>query len=165
MINLVDVYYDLKIGIKNLWRWFPVIWKDRDHDHYFLFKLIKVKLEFMSNSQESRQLHEDCDNVIKWMRICTKLIQKIQDGNYGVEYQEYINYGDGIFNILYEDLDLYFDKYKGEFKSVTQEYPHLDLNKTGDRMFIALLIGDKLEQKCQRLLFDILNWKIKHFWD
>lgn len=33
-------------GVKNLWRWFPVIWKDRDYDHVFTYDVLIKKLEF-----------------------------------------------------------------------------------------------------------------------
>ena len=32
-------------GVKNLWKWFPVIWKDRDYDSYYIYELIRVKLQ------------------------------------------------------------------------------------------------------------------------
>lgn len=34
-------------GLENLWRWFPVIWNDRDWDHHFLLKILETKLDHM----------------------------------------------------------------------------------------------------------------------
>ena len=31
-------------GIKNLWAWFPIIWKDRDWDGWFIYQIIEFKL-------------------------------------------------------------------------------------------------------------------------
>jgi hypothetical protein len=40
-------YYhkDFVRGIKNLFRWLPTIWKDRDWDSYYIYEIIRVKLE------------------------------------------------------------------------------------------------------------------------
>ena len=37
-------------GVKNLWKWFPVIWKDRDWDDHYIFEVLKFKLN-TSNDQ------------------------------------------------------------------------------------------------------------------
>lgn len=31
--------------VKNLWRWFPVIWKDQDYDNHFIVEILIKKLE------------------------------------------------------------------------------------------------------------------------
>jgi len=40
-------YYhkDIINGVKNLYKWFPIVWKDRDHDHYFIYETLRFKLE------------------------------------------------------------------------------------------------------------------------
>lgn len=37
-------------GIKNVVRWFPIIWRDRDFDWSFLVRIVVAKLEFMAGS-------------------------------------------------------------------------------------------------------------------
>jgi len=43
-INIFDkIKYavrDLKASLKNLYRWFPLIWKDRDWDDYYIWVLL-----------------------------------------------------------------------------------------------------------------------------
>ena len=43
------LHRDIAKGIKNLWKWFPVIWKDRDWDNYFIFEALKFKLKNTAN--------------------------------------------------------------------------------------------------------------------
>jgi hypothetical protein len=31
--------------IKNVWRWLPIIWKDKDYDHHFISEILIKKLE------------------------------------------------------------------------------------------------------------------------
>jgi len=49
MVNFRIIKYNMRSfirGIKNLWRWFPVIWEDRDYDHVFTYDILIKKLEF-----------------------------------------------------------------------------------------------------------------------
>ena len=39
---------DLYQGIKNLVRWFPIIWRDRDWDDHYIFEVLKFKLKNQS---------------------------------------------------------------------------------------------------------------------
>lgn len=36
---------DVAYGFKNLWKWFPIIWKDRDWDDHFIFEVLKFKIK------------------------------------------------------------------------------------------------------------------------
>ncbi|MDD3123205.1 MAG: hypothetical protein PHC62_06830 [Candidatus Izemoplasmatales bacterium] len=42
-----DGFNSLKYGIKNILFWFPVIWKDRQFDHGYLYTILGKKLELM----------------------------------------------------------------------------------------------------------------------
>ena len=33
-------------GIKNLFKWFPIVWKDRDWDDHFIFEIIHYQQFF-----------------------------------------------------------------------------------------------------------------------
>ena len=46
-------YYhkDFTRGVKNLWRWFPVIWKVRDYDGHYIFEMIRVKLQHQAKKR------------------------------------------------------------------------------------------------------------------
>ena len=58
------IYYrwsNLKNGIRNLIKWWPVIWRDRDWDHSYLSRLIEFKLVSMYvflNSDRAVGVHE-----------------------------------------------------------------------------------------------------------
>lgn len=44
---ILDLLNNLKYGIKNIYVWFPVIWKDRQFDHGYLYTVLGKKLELM----------------------------------------------------------------------------------------------------------------------
>lgn len=49
--NKIDVsgkYNETKYGVRNLIKWLPIIWKDRDWDEYFLLRMMEKKFKNMS---------------------------------------------------------------------------------------------------------------------
>ena len=44
--------------IRNLIRWIPIIWKDRDWDFYFTYEILKKKLEFQAEFTRKYGHHE-----------------------------------------------------------------------------------------------------------
>jgi hypothetical protein len=49
--------YCIKRGLKNLYRWFPVVWLDRDFDHCYLQIVMEKKLQFMEEFFRSGDTH------------------------------------------------------------------------------------------------------------
>ena len=78
-----------KTGIKNLWKWFPVIWKDRDWDHHYIFEILKFKLENQAKHLHEFGYHESAQRDAELMMTCVRLIEKIQNEDY---YEEMYNY-------------------------------------------------------------------------
>ena len=68
----------IKYGVKNLYKWFWIIWKDRDWDYYYIFQVLKFKLEKQANRLGGRDA--------ELMMTCVRLINKLQNEEY---YQEY----------------------------------------------------------------------------
>ena len=68
----------IKYGVKNLYKWFWIIWKDRDWDYYYIFQVLKFKLEKQANHLGGRDA--------ELMMTCVRLINKLQNEEY---YQEY----------------------------------------------------------------------------
>jgi len=65
-------------GLKNLKFWLSIIWKDRDFDHYYFFKILSAKLSrmedcirngiFVSSEETANKLliaKECCERLIK----------------------------------------------------------------------------------------------------
>jgi hypothetical protein len=70
----------IKYGVKNLYNWFWIIWKDRDWDHYYIFQVLKFKLEKQAKHLGGR----DAELMI----TCVRLINKLQNEEY---YDELYN--------------------------------------------------------------------------
>ena len=74
------VHKTIWIGIKNLWKWFPIIWKDRDWDYYYIFQVLKFKLEKQAKHLGGRDA--------ELMMTCVRLINKLQNEEYYEEYYD-----------------------------------------------------------------------------
>ena len=68
--------------VYNLYRWFPIIWKDRDWDHYYILEILKHKLIFMSKNIRENGNHVSAEYDANKMMLCVRLIDKIQNERY-----------------------------------------------------------------------------------
>ena len=78
--DVKHVHKTVWTGIKNLWKWFPIIWKDRDWDYYYIFQVLKFKLEKQAKHLGGRDA--------ELMMTCVRLINKLQNEEYYEEYYD-----------------------------------------------------------------------------
>jgi hypothetical protein len=69
-------------GVKNLYKWFWVIWKDRNWDNHYIFEILKFKLEKQANYMSKGNWHESSKRDAELMMVCVRLINKIQNESY-----------------------------------------------------------------------------------
>lgn len=71
------------LGIKKLISWIPIIWKDRDWDHFFIYEILKQKL-----IQQSKHLGQYNERDVERINLCISLINKVQNEYYIDQYLE-----------------------------------------------------------------------------
>lgn len=69
-------------GVKNLIRWFPTIWNDRDFDYYYTIEVLKKKLLFQAEAMKKHSLHENASVSIEQLRTCAVLLHVVQNESY-----------------------------------------------------------------------------------
>ena len=69
-------------GIVNLIIWFPVIWKDRNWDQYYFYKIMKAKLEKMEKLQRLHGISTDSEQCAREIKLSINLLNRILDCNY-----------------------------------------------------------------------------------
>jgi len=167
-------------GVKNLWRWFPTIWKDRDWDDQFIFEIIRVKVQNQSKYIGERDFHVSAKRDAEIMRTVAKLIKLQQDDFYGMEYMDYHDTKiDFIptdetkkwFSMedtqLSENFDDYFKKYPRQYKRVMSG----EINRFNrpieekDKKLIAMEIAHENHERCRNLIFKIMNNHVERWWD
>lgn len=154
--------------IYNLYRWFPIIWKDQDWDDHYIWEILKFKLANQADYISKRDRHTRSQHDAKMMRLCIKLINKVQTEYY---HEEHINYEKTRFEFkpsdhcegckeleiitIEDNLDEYFKKYPLISKKIE--------NKS--RRGKAINIGYINHKRAKKLLFNILENNIERWWD
>ena len=175
-------YYhkDFIEGVKNLWKWFPTIWRDRDWDHGFIYEVIKVKLKHQADYIGSHDRHTRAKRDAELMLLCTRLIQRCQDEHYDMEYMDYHESNYNWVDVddkpdlkkleieqLSENFDEYFKKYPLQYKRVmsgeVSRFSRPIEEKTKE--VIAMEIAHENQDRCRKLLFKIMERRIEGWWD
>jgi hypothetical protein len=171
----------LKYGIKNLWYWFPVIWKDRNWDQHFIYEVLKHKLKAQSNYIGIQDRHTRAQQDARNMRICVKLIEKIQDDFYQLEYADYAKdkhwfepckdkegYSEWKSENVWEKYNDYFKKYPLVYKRVINGERIFEFDNVVDiksKQKIAMNIAHINHDRAHKLLFNIIQQNIEGWWD
>lgn len=167
-------------GIKNLWRWFPTIWKDRDWDHSYVYEIIRVKLEHQAKSIGNRDRHTTAKRDSDRMRLVAKLIKLQQDDFY---HMEYMDYHDTKYDfvptdeteqwytmedtLISERFDEYFAKYPRQYQQILAQEMMSDtpMLHPDQKKYIAMAIAHTNMQRCRKLIFKIMESEIEKWWD
>jgi hypothetical protein len=169
-------YYPRNIvrGVKNLIKWGPVIWKDRDWDDSFFFEIIKFKISKMSESHGKRMPYVGSERNVEIMNTIVRLIDKFQTEYYLHEYFDYIDnehtfvkieeteFFEVKTKILRDDLDEYFSKYPLlKKRAVNHEY----YKKSPSSENLAISMGFVQHERAKRLIFELLNRNVEKWWE
>lgn len=79
LLNIKYKFNSIVTGLKNLWKWRRAIYLDRDWDHWFIYQILKTKLEFQANSIEKNGIHENSVRDVAEMREVIRLIDIVQN--------------------------------------------------------------------------------------
>jgi len=165
-------YYhrDFINGIKNIWNWFPTIWKDRDWDSHFIYEVLIHKLEKQATYIYKCGNHVSAKRDAEKMFLCARLARIQQEELYMDEYYdtheiefEFIPTDETEqwftmeSEILNEDFDTYFTKYQRQYRLMDKT----DL----DKQEIARNIACNNQERSRKLLFKIMEENIERWWN
>ena len=164
-------------GVKNLIKWFPVIWRNRDWDHTFIYDILMFKLEQQAKYIGGKDRHMSAKRDAEIMLLCTKLIDLSSNEFYDMEYMDYneseYNWLDVLDRPDLKELDIvetsetyseYFAKYPNMYRRVmNMESPVFELN--GSNQVIAMNIAYYNNERCHELLFKLMERNIRRWWD
>lgn len=176
-IEIRYLFRQLTHRIKNMWKWFPIIWNDRDWDDTFIFEILKFKLKNTAEHLDQTKWFVGYEHEVARIRLVNKLIERVQEEWYGMEYMDYEKTtfefvptdskdknGDSYYEmkseIIEDRLDKYFKKYPLIYKQVVSE-----LGGTENRRRIAIHMGAKNHKRVKRLLFNVLDTHIERWWN
>lgn len=80
--KIEDFFRSIRQGIPNLIKWAPVIWRDKDWDQYFLYVILKFKLEQMEKLHLEYGHTLNAEKYAGEMRTCILLLDRIIKDDY-----------------------------------------------------------------------------------
>ena len=165
-------YYhkDLINGIKNLWNWFPVIWKDRDYDHHHIYEILIHKLEKQAKYISEKNITSDSKRNAEKMLLCARLVRIQQEDLYGFEYLDYLD-EDTKFVPTDETEKWYMiesvttrDELIDYFYKYRRQHKLLMYKGNKDNKYTAMRIARNNQERSRKLLFKIMEENIEKWW-
>lgn len=162
-------------GIKNIIRWVPTIYRDRDWDDYFITKMLQKKIEHQREYliYHNRHMGLEVDN--RDMTLVLNLIERKHEEYYALEKHDYHEQdmiltpvegktylSELTFKTTWENLDAYLAKYPGSVRRVLKKYPDLDPN---DKEKLSFYVGMYNQEKNDRLFWRIMAERSAGWWD
>ena len=159
-------------GIKNIFRWIPTLYKDKDWDEWYILTILQKKIEFQRKEIIYANRHIDVDRDNRDMTIVLNLIERVKDEFYNTEYLDYEeskfrfepvegkeNLSTLEVDVLSESYDEFLKKYPSSVRKVLKQRP--DLNKKD----LCFYVAKHNQEKAHNLFFKILKERMRWWWD
>jgi hypothetical protein len=141
----------LSIGIKNIIAYSKVIYNDRDFDDFYLFILLKFKIDRMIEHCSKYSYMERKDSDIIRMKRASNLLGAIVDTKYEDEFFNYLDQNRNIdYSKYVEDNKLRAKRLGISAKEYTMEH-------------WVIISNDKMKQ-CRRLAFETISNHSQNWW-
>jgi hypothetical protein len=149
--------------ILNLKKWLPIIWNKYDWDYSYSLNVFKRALLDQAEFMESdRAYNATAKDDAKRIRTIVKLMDKVYDDEYGMEYFDQLKekYGDDALDFVWEETD---DDEMVSFKFKYQLWDNADEIRKHHRMLMNKAM--ERQKKAERLLWALVEHNIRRFWD
>lgn len=115
-INISQRYYNTKNGIKNLIKWFPVVWRDRDWDEFYLLHAMEFKFKNMSHLHKNYSHLENAELYASQLARAAELTNRIKNDrlHYSEEVETLHNQGK-----VREAMELEHELYTKDLEELT----------------------------------------------
>ena len=159
-------------GCKNVIRWSPTIFKDRDWDDWHIYTILQKKIEFQRQEIVYANRHTRVDQDNRDMTIVLNLIERVKDDYYGIEYLDYsetnfrfdpiegddkrCTLGEDVISENYEE---FLKKYPSSVRKVLKEKSDLD------KKDLCFWVAKHNEEKAHDLLHRVLKERMVRWWD
>ena len=159
-------------GCKNIIRWIPTLYKDKDWDDWYIFTILQKKIEFQRKEIIYANRHMDVDRDNRDMTIVLNLIERVKDEFYNTEYLDYeesefrfepVEDNENLrsleVDVLSERYDEFLKKYQSSVRKVLKERPNLN------KKDLCFYVSKHNQERAHNLLFKILKERMRWWWD
>lgn len=166
--NIKYAFRRFKQGCKNLIRWFPVIWKDRDFDFAFLEELILQKLDHMILFFGSHDVYVGQERDLDRMVTAKILLTAVREETY-LDLSEWLTQESYIddrgylqFKTIEDNLGEYYDLYPRIYTEVVLDLANRNIEITRER--IAIHMSHKNHNRARQLAYKIIAHYSPGWW-
>lgn len=160
-------------GCRNLIKWAPTIWNDRDWDGNYILKILQKKIEFQRKELVNANRHARIELDNRDMTLALNLLERVREEYYELECMDYwdndmifedVDGKPGVKSIGFEErwekYDEYLSKYPSSVRGVIKEHGEQD-----DKEHLCLMVSYYNHKKANKLLFRVLEEKLAFWWD
>jgi hypothetical protein len=161
------------IGVKNIFKWIPTLYKDKDWDGWYIYNILQKKIEFQRQEIIYANRHTEVDRDNRDMTIALNLLERVKEDYYGMEHLDYSetefdfipvegnpNLKEMKKTVLSENYDEFLKKYPSSVRKVLKEN-----GKVLEKDTLCHLVARHNQEKARKLLFKLLEQKIERWWD
>ena len=160
-------------GVKNIIRWIPTMYHDRDWDGDFILKILQKKIEHQRKELINANRHMDIDRDNRYMTLALNLLERVRQEHYSLECIDYwdndmifddvpdkLGYKSIDFEEKWEKYDEYLMKYPSSVRAIIKQHGEQD-----DKKRLCLLVSYYNHKKANKILFRVLEENVTHWWD
>lgn len=161
--GIKHLWHSLKLGIENLFKWTPVIWRDRDWDHHFLFEILAFKISKMERNFRKYGHHVGSEKDADNMKMCVEALHRLMKENYHEEaFRKHDEkWGEASWRTIDSD--------KKGFRQLLIERPNVKTKEDEEqerREYKGYLEEEeRLTKQDIDYLFDMLKKHVRGWWD
>lgn len=170
--NIKYFFVNIFVSLGNFYRYFGVIWKDRQYDYVFILNLLGRKLELTAAAERKYNRFLSSPRTAEKIEMCVRLIKKMKDDYYSMEHSDYrvayiiTSYTPDCDNChevnmieTSNNFDDYFNKHKSAYRRLMKR-----LDCEPEKASVAILLGAEREQKAKEILFNTMRDNITGWW-
>jgi hypothetical protein len=160
-------------GCRNLIKWAPTIFHDRNWDGHYILKILQKKIEFQRKELVNANRHTRIESDNRDMTVVLNLLERVREEYYQLECMDYWH-SEMLFNNIPDKPDLksidvvtkserydeFLSKYPSSVRAVVKEHGEQD-----DKQRLCLLVSYYNHKKANKLLFRILEERLAYWWD
>jgi hypothetical protein len=155
--KILDFPRNVKYGVQNLVKWFPVIWTDRWWDLYFIYPILHKKLSMVEKATRKYGHHVHAERDADKIKVCVLLLKRIMDDGYFKNAFKRHNEKWGDSNVSFED----------SFIKITYEKAKTEEDKKEERKDFKRAVEHEelLNQQDINYLFKMMSKHLRTWWD
>jgi hypothetical protein len=152
--KIIRIFYNVKNGLRNLWKWRSVVWNDRPWDYVYIFKALRFKLDETQKCIDGNFVGSE-EEASKMRSLIEAIDRIIEDDYVKEEYEK--------MDRKYGKLEMIFNN--DNSLTMTREHLKEEDKETERKETLALAeLEAKRRQQDINFVFDTMKNDIQRWW-